>query len=223
VQRLELYYLIILTITLSVSGAFSPGPLTFSAIVEGSKGSWFSGFKEAFGHLLFELPFVVALAFLLQQIKALLDDALIKYVLSFILISFIVYFSYMVIKDGYSRLKDNGFVSDQGFSNGSKIVNRPVITGFLLTASNPLFLSWWATVGLILILSATSLGFIFGISIMYASHVWMDFVWLGMMGIIGKSGRKFLSNKHFGIFLIIMALIMLYFGLMASIQLIYYK
>ncbi|MFP3144038.1 MAG: LysE family transporter [Caldisphaera sp.] len=220
---MDLLYLIILTITLSVSGAFSPGPLTFSAIVEGSKGSWFSGFKEAFGHLLFELPFVVALAILLQQIRALLNDAIVKYVLSFILISFIVYFSFIVIKDGYFRLKDNGFVSDQSISNSFKIVNKPIITGFLLTASNPLFLSWWATVGLILILSATSIGFIFGISVMYASHVWMDFVWLGTMGIIGKTGRKFLSNKHFGIFLIIMALIMLYFGIMASMQLIYYK
>ncbi|WP_048816841.1 LysE family transporter [Caldisphaera lagunensis] len=220
---MELYYLIILTITLSVSGAFSPGPLTFSAIIEGSKGSWFSGFKEAFGHLLFELPFVFLLALFLQQIKSLLNDIIIKYFLSFILISFIIYFSLIAIKDGYNRIKDNGSLINQNFSNNSKISNRPIITGFVLTASNPLFLSWWATVGLILILSATTLGFIYGLSIMYASHVWMDFFWLGTMGIIGKSGKKLLNNKQFGVFLILMAFIMFYFGIMASLQLINFK
>ncbi|MGC8621351.1 MAG: hypothetical protein ACP5U0_05470 [Caldisphaera sp.] len=45
------------------------------------------------------------------------------------------------------------------------------MTGFILTASNPLFLSWWATIGLILIISTRNFGFIIGMSIMHISHV----------------------------------------------------
>jgi hypothetical protein len=38
------------------------------------------------------------------------------------------------------------------------------------------------------------------------------------MGIIGKSGQKFLDNKKFGIFLILMVVLMLIFGLRVCIQ-----
>ena len=38
------------------SGAFSPGPLTASAVALGSSKGWRAGMRVALGHTLFELP-----------------------------------------------------------------------------------------------------------------------------------------------------------------------
>ena len=55
-------------ILITPSGAFSPGPLTASAIALGASKGWRAGLYVAVGHMLFELPYVYALTYLFSRV-----------------------------------------------------------------------------------------------------------------------------------------------------------
>jgi threonine/homoserine/homoserine lactone efflux protein len=56
-----------------------------------------------------------------------------------------------------------------------------VLTGIVLSASNPYFLLWWATVGLTLAIKARQLGWI--AFVLFTIIHWLcDLVWLGILG-----------------------------------------
>nr|MDO8134030.1 LysE family transporter [Candidatus Njordarchaeum guaymaensis] len=49
-------------VVISLSGALAPGPLTASTATLGAKRGWKAGFSVSVGHMLVELPLVVAVS-----------------------------------------------------------------------------------------------------------------------------------------------------------------
>ena len=86
-----------------------------------------------------------------------------------------------------------------------------VIVGLVFTGINPFFLIWWATVGSLLIAQALLLGAFVGVFIMFAAHVWLDYVWLGGTAGLTARGKSFLG-KWYRILLITFGIGMLFFG-----------
>lgn len=209
---MEIFELSILTVTLSISGALAPGPLTISAIIHGYK-SKFSGFKVAAGHIVFELPYAFLLTYLFAEITTLLSIPAIKYILEFFLFLFILYFSFLTIRDGVNILK--------GRTQTLKINIKfpPFLTGLILTGLNPYFLIWWSSVGIVLIKYCLNFGFPQGYFLMYLFHFWIDILWIGLMGYLGNKGAQILNKKAYAVVLILLALLMLYFGAYASYKL----
>lgn len=198
----------------SASGALSPGPLSAAAVVQGARGSWRSGVKMAAGHMTFELPFVVAIGLGVYELRWALDLPLVKDALGAVLGAFIAYFSIMTAADGVRSMR--GALVIKGI--GGRAATGPYITGLLLTAVNPFFLLWWLTVGLILVQSALGFGLVLGYSVMYASHVWMDYAWLSALSALGQQGRR-LGGRGYGALLIAVAAAMLGLGAYAVAQL----
>jgi threonine/homoserine/homoserine lactone efflux protein len=84
--------------------------------------------------------------------------------------------------------------------------------GVIFTSLNPFFVLWWFTVGSALISQALLLGALEGVVLMCASHIWMDYAWLG--GTAAVAGRgKLLLGRWFRALLIIFGIAMASFGI----------
>jgi len=61
------------------------------------------------------------------------------------------------------------------------------------------------------------MGFLF-LLLMYGSHIWMDYLWLTLMGFAGESGAKILKSKGYGILLILLGIILALFAVNISLK-----
>ena len=210
---MDLASLVVSTIIVSVSGALSPGPLTASAIVVGTRRFAKGGFLIAFGHMLFEFPYIIIIALLSAPIELILENASVSYALTLVILLFIIFFSYLIIRDGISIIRSGVYE----IKRSKRDTLNPVLIGIILTGLNPYFLLWWLSVGLPLIRLSISMGFLF-LLLMYGSHIWMDYLWLTLMGFAGESGAKILKSKGYGILLILLGIILALFAVNISLK-----
>lgn len=194
--------LIIEIISLTSSGAFSPGPLTFSAIILGMKRGWRAGFLEAVGHTLFEFPLVVLIG--LGAVHIVRNDFFLR-IAGIIGGLALLIFSLLLSMDLIS-LKRSG---ERSFL---KISGEPILTGFLFTALNPYFIVWWSTVGLKLIIDIILFGGILFILLLYPLHVWMDYAWLSLVSYLSSKGKK-LGVRVQAILIILFIITLTYYGI----------
>lgn len=193
--------LIISIMLITPSGAFSPGPLTASAIALGASRGWRAGLYVAVGHTLFELPYVFALTYAFSRI----DVGPYKAYMALAAGAFITYFAYLLLRDAWRIARGTPPVLPR--SNFAS----PLVAGLLLTALNPYFLLWWVGVaGPIITELATQPLHVF--AAVYAAHVWMDYLWLGAMAALGGAATRLLSAESYAAFLVILAAMLLYFG-----------
>lgn len=188
-------------ILITPSGAFSPGPLTASAIALGASKGWRAGLYVAVGHMLFELPYVYVLTYLFSRV----DVGPYKTYMALAAMAFIIYFAYLLLRDAWRIARGTPPALPQ-----SRLAS-PLAAGLLLTALNPYFLLWWVGVaGPILTELATQPLHVF--AAVYVAHVWMDYLWLGAMAALGGAATRLLSAESYAVFLVILAAMLLYFG-----------
>ena len=199
--------LIVEIVSLTSSGALSPGPLTFSAIVLGMKKGWKAGFLEAVGHTLFEFPLVLLIGVGSSYI---INNELFLNITGMIGGLALIIFSILLLQDLISLRRGDG-------ERILKISGGPILTGFLFTALNPYFIVWWTTVGLKLIIDIILAGGILFVIFLYPIHVWMDYLWLSLVSYLSSKGRKLGVKIQAGI-LIIFIIILMYYGIKFIIE-----
>jgi len=210
---MDLAGLIVSTVIISVSGALSPGPLTASAVAVGTRRFAKGGFLIAFGHMLFEFPYVLIIASLSSSIGFFLKNVYVSYALTLVVLVFILFFSYLMIKEGVGVMK----TGTSQMSKSKSYSLNPILVGVILTGFNPYFLLWWLSVGLPLIQLSMNVGLPL-LLLMYGAHVWMDYFWLTLMGFAGESSVKILKSKGYGVLLILLGLILALFAINMSLK-----
>ncbi len=187
--------LVLKTLVITPSGAFSPGLLSVSAIAVGSSMGLMGGLLVALGHTIFEAPYVFLLTKVFGKVKHVID----KYgrILNAITIIFALYFAY-------------GLISMDKVSTTTISVNEALIAGIIFTGANVYFLLWWLSVGLPLIEEASIYG-TRGFIIMYSSHVWMDYLWLGLLAAVGDASK--LLGPWYITFMKILGIVLVLFAL----------
>lgn len=183
-------------IIVSASGVMAPGPLFASTIASGAKQR-LAGLKIAIGHTIIELPLVLGIGLGVLSLEEFPQFRTIIAVLGAASIF------------GFAILQIRSTMHDTPIKNARY---GPYLTGILLTGLNPFFLVWWLSIGIKLISDAMALWSVWGILIMFAIHIWMDFVWLGFVSMISSKGTKLLSAKSYKIFMIGINGAMIYFG-----------
>jgi len=190
----------VLVIIISVSGVMSPGPLFAANITYGLKEGFRSGIKIAIGHSIVELPLVILLGIGAFSLEIFPEFRVIISIFGAITL---FGFAGMQIK---SMFKKNGGIS-------TKPKHGPIITGILFSALNPFFIIWWLTIGLKLISDAMLVWAFAGVLIVFVFHIWMDFVWLGMVAFFASKSVKIISNRNYKIIMAGLSLILIYFGI----------
>jgi len=188
-------------VVVSASGALSPGPLTAATATLGAKKGWRTGLLAALGHAIVELPLVALIGL---GVLVVLESAITTGVLALAGGCFLLFFGYLTLRDAI-RLEPLNKAEARGLHE------NPVLVGLALSALNPFFIVWWLGVGAPLISEALALWGLWGIALMYASHVWLDLAWLPVVAYLASLGR--LDMKFLRALLLALALAVIFFGI----------
>ena len=183
-------------LVVSASGVMAPGPLFASTISSGAHQK-FAGFKIAIGHTIVELPLVILIALGVLSLESLPQFRIMITLLGAVSIFGFAGLQLRSVLRGITP-KDTKYGS--------------LMTGILLTGLNPFFLAWWCSVGIKIISDAIALWSFWGILVMFAIHIWMDYAWLGFISMTSAKSTRFLSGKNYKIFMIGINAVLVYFG-----------
>ena len=192
-------------ITISASGVMAPGPLFAANITYGLKHGTRSGIKIALGHTIVELPLIILLGVGVFSLELFPEFRPTITILGAITL---FVFAGLQIK---SVLKQGKIIQQNQ-------KNNPIIVGIAFSALNPFFIVWWITIGFKLISDAMMMWSFFGILILFALHIWMDFVWLGATAFLASKSSKLIRNKGYKILIIGLSLTLIYFGITFLLQ-----
>ena len=200
----QLFEFAVAVITISVSGVMSPGPLFAANVAYGLKGGAKAGLKMAYGHTVVELPLVILLG-----VGALSLESVPQFRETVAFLGAISLFVFAGIQVRSVLKKPSSIFEGK---------HGPFIAGIILSALNPFFLIWWFTIGFQLISDSLVLASFAGIGIMFAFHIWMDYAWLCAVGFLSSKGKAILSSKNYGIFMIAISGVLVYFGIMFALE-----
>ncbi|MBL7172183.1 MAG: LysE family transporter [Desulfobacteraceae bacterium] len=184
-------------VVISMSGVLMPGPIMAFTVAQGSRKP-FAGSLVAIGHGVVELP-LIALIYL--GVGVLFQMAAVKVAIGILGGGVLLWMAIEMLRN-YRRAE----ISGQGRDLNS------FVAGILLTAGNPYFLIWWATVGATLILRSIEFG-VAGLVLMTVIHWSCDLVWFQSLSWLSFQGGRFFGKKLQMAIFIMCGLAMLYFGL----------
>jgi threonine/homoserine/homoserine lactone efflux protein len=170
---------------LALSGALMPGPLLTVTVSESSRRGISTGPLMIFGHGLLELALVVALISGLAPILA-RDDV-------FILISLTG--GAVLLWMGLSMLRNLPGLTLDCQASPEKSRNL-VVMGIVLSAINPYWLIWWASIGLGYIMHSLKFG-ILGVTAFFLGHILADLAWYALISFGIAKGQHLFSNRFY--------------------------
>lgn len=171
---------LIQAVIISLSGVMAPGSITAATIAQGTRSRW-AGALISVGHGLVEIPLIAALMLGLHFV---FEVPSVKIVIGLAGGLFLLWM-------GIGMLRQSRNPSAPSNEN---IRSDAVAAGVILSATNPYFLLWWATVGLNLAVGAKALG-LWALVIFAVVHWLCDLVWLLIL-----SFAAFYTNKGAGLF-----------------------
>ncbi|MBI0583165.1 MAG: LysE family transporter [Methanomassiliicoccus sp.] len=181
---------------ISLSGALMPGPIFATTVAKGYQDRN-AGLKITAGHAVIEIPLIVAIFLGLETV---LQDQTVLATIGLVGGAFLLYMGISMVR---VRIED-------GQVQGSRL--RPLTAGVVLTAANPYFLLWWATVGASLIGLAAGYGLLM-LPLFAAVHLACDLGWLQFVSMSVNRSRRFFTGRRYrvlftacGLFLVVFAL-----------------
>ncbi len=184
---------------ISLSGVLAPGPMTAATLAAGVR-SRHAGAMIALGHAAIEVPLmllIVAGAGAVFQLPSM------KLGIGLAGGAFLLFMGIQLL--GTVRKATDVEYDADG--------RHPFVTGVVLTAANPYFLIWWATVGLALATDAVSFG-ILAFVLFGLLHWLCDLIWLEILSFASFKGTEILGGRLQQIVLLVCGIMLLGFGAM---------
>jgi threonine/homoserine/homoserine lactone efflux protein len=192
-----MWSLIPLVIGVSLSGVISPGPM-FAVVLAKSYRSPWAGTMMALGHAVVEVPLICLIYFgfarffqnhAVQVLLAILGGG-------------------MILWMGISMFRDRARVVKEG----RDLPYSAFVAGIVMSALNPFFLLWWATVGSLLVMQFLDFG-PEGLFVLVVVHWLCDLVWLSFVSQFIHRTHHFLGLRFQEWLFILTALFLAFFGL----------
>lgn len=214
-MELALVTIFCTSFALALSGALMPGPLMTVTVSESSRRGIATGPLMIFGHGLLELALVIALISGLAPILA-RDDV-------FILISLTG--GAVLLWMGISMLRTLPDLHLDCHTTSEKSRNL-VMMGIVLSAVNPYWLIWWASIGLGYIMHSLKFG-IMGVTAFCLGHILADLAWYALISFGIAKGQHLFSNESYrkliggcAVFLILFSCWFFYSGVQKTLDVI---
>ena len=175
-----------------------PGPVTATVITMGARNRY-AGTLLAVGHGIIEFPLMVVIVlgvgryFEMPKVQIAIG------------LAGGVFLILMGIQSLLS-LKTGTDVETKSLSS------RPGLAGIILSAGNPYFLLWWATVGLALATQATKWG-IWAFALFALTHWSVDLIWLQILSWTSFKGSTLLGRHGLRVILMLCSAALFGFGL----------
>jgi threonine/homoserine/homoserine lactone efflux protein len=194
----SLLLFLIQVVGISLSGVMAPGPITAAAIAMGARNR-FAGALMAVGHGIIEFPLMVLIILGMDKI---LKSASTKIVIGFAGGAFLLVMAIQMLRSIRSAEGREVKVTRSG----------PIVAGIVLSGGSPLFLVWWASVGLNLAITAASFG-IWAFALFAIVHWLCDLTWFSILSWASFKGSVLLGPRNQHIVLLICSVALLGFGL----------
>ncbi|HBG28704.1 MAG: hypothetical protein A2Y10_12180 [Planctomycetes bacterium GWF2_41_51] len=195
---MNLFLFLIQVVIISLSGVLAPGPVMASTIAHGTK-SRHAGFFISLGHSAIELPLLAAIAL---GIGYIFEYPAAKTSIGLIGGAYLLWMGWGMFKE----------LKNYHETKSSLNSSSPFMTGLVLSATNPYFLLWWATVGLNMAKDAATLGYL-AIVLFAIVHSLCDMTWLELISFTSYKGTKLLNEKNQKYILVFCAAAIIFFGL----------
>ena len=157
-----------------------PGPVTATVITMGSRNRY-AGELLAIGHGIIEFPLMVLIILGMGRI---LELTATQIIIGLAGGAILLLMSAQMLK----ALRSSE-------SSETKVLrNNPVLAGIILSAGNPYFLIWWATVGLKLVIEARGFG-IWAFGLFALVHWLTDFLWFSALSWASFKGSALMSER----------------------------
>ena len=197
---------------ISISGAMQPGPVTATAITMGAKNRW-AGVLLAVGHGIIEFPLMLLI---ILGLGSIFQKPPTQITIGLIGGAVLLYMAYSMFKSASSSVipaQAGIHASPSSTTQNStlKTKHSAVFAGIVLTASNPYFLIWWATIGLALATRATQFG-LYAFVLFTITHWLVDLLWVTALSLAAFHGTSLLGPKSLTITIKICAAAMLFFA-----------
>jgi len=184
-------------IGISLSGVMAPGAVTAAAVAQGARRRW-AGTQMAIGHGIVEIPLIFLI---MLGLGVLFQANAFKIAVGMLGGAFLIWM-------GGGMVKQSGTPDVPSDAPGA---TDPLMTGLILSISNPYFLLWWATVGLNLTLEARGLGWT--AFLLFALVHWLcDLVWLTILSVGSFHGTNLFGPRCQRIVLLVCGVALAVFG-----------
>lgn len=188
-----------------------PGPLFTVTVARTAKQGFIASVLLVFGHSLLELLLVVALVL---GLGSFMRDKMISAVIASVGGIFLICMGVGMIRDGIkSKLEADTNVQTDSTSNHLS-PSKLMLTGALISISNPYWLIWWATIGLaaLTLIGKSSTNIPVAIGAFYIGHILGDIVWYLAVGAAVITGRKLLSNRIYNMIITVCGIFLVFLG-----------
>jgi len=193
-----MWLFLLYTIGYSLTGVMAPGAITAATIAQGGRNRW-AGSWIAVGHGILEIPLIFVLLF---GVGVLLQTAIAQIIIGIAGGLFLLWLAVQMFRD----------ITRPSFDLKNRPqTTGPMMTGFTLSATNPYFLFWWATGGLLLAQKAQGYGII-ALLLFAVVHWSLDFIWLTILSWGTFHGASLLNVRSQKIIMGFCASALLFFG-----------
>ena len=195
---MDLLFFLAQVVVISCSGVMQPGPVTATVITMGTRNRY-AGILLALGHGIVEFPLMVIIVLGVGKV---FERRGVQIAIG---LSGGVFLILMAIQS-WLNLRVKADTQPKALSG------KPILAGMILSAGNPFFLIWWATVGLALATQAAQWG-IWAFVLFALTHFSMDLIWLQILSWASFKGSVLLGPRGLRIVLTICSAALLTFGL----------
>jgi threonine/homoserine/homoserine lactone efflux protein len=187
------------------SGAMMPGPMLGLTINGSLKKGWIAGPLIVLGHGILELMLVITMTF---GLKDLFTNPTVSGAIGLAGGAFLAWMGYGMIKSGINKSVS---LENQSADNTSQVKNL-VLTGALVSVTNPYFIIWWASTGVESIRQSYAFGLI-GVMAFYIGHILSDLAWYSAISIAFSTGKKLISDTVYRWIIMLLGLFIIAFSI----------
>jgi len=183
-------------VAISLTGVMLPGPMTAATVAKGysnkNAGAWI-----AVGHAVIEVPLIVAIYFGFGHFIGSPQAVKVIYIVGGLML---LYLGFRMFRTAGNAVGEIG-----GLPSSS------LVTGIVITGTNPAFYVWWATIGMVLMAGAAKFG-LAGVILFTLVHWPCDLAWSEFLSAGTFKSRKWWTQKVQKIVFTVCALILIGFG-----------
>ncbi|MDD5065863.1 MAG: LysE family transporter [bacterium] len=200
---MSLSIIFITSFLVALSGALMPGPLLTVTIAYSLRRGFWSGPLVVLGHAILELILLLGIVLgLADLLRVPMVIRIISVIGGLALICMGADFirSFRKIKIGPDR------------TELQKMTFNPLFGGIVISLSNPYWIIWWVTIGLVYMTRAMKLGF-FGIAAFYLGHILADLAWYSVISFGFGKGKVLIKNTVYHLIILFCGIFLAFFGL----------
>ena len=183
------------TVIISLSGVMAPGALSAVTISHGIRSSR-SGIAVAIGHGVVEVPLLVLIYF---GVGALMQVSGFQVFVGGIGGILMVWMGVSIIRHRIAAV------------NEVELSESSFLAGVMVSAGNPYFLIWWATVGSSLVIRSVEYGFV-GVLLFGICHWLCDLVWLWLLSLLAYRASSIFGGTFVRITSLVSGSFLLFIG-----------